>query len=43
MCDRCKELEIENKRLWWALHTSTMLLDDELQSGGYEKITNGEC
>jgi len=31
MCDRCKELEEENKRLWKALYTKIKLTKDELE------------
>ena len=40
MCNECKQLKEENERLWKALHTSIKLLDDEIQSGIYEKYTN---
>ena len=31
MCDRCKELEEENKRLWKALNTRIKLTKEEVE------------
>lgn len=33
MCERCKELEEENKRLWKALNTVVKLTKEELEVG----------
>lgn len=34
MCDRCKELDKENKRLWKALHTGIKLTKEEMEMYG---------